>query len=181
MKSNYCFIRNYGQLKAGSFIYRVSVGTSDREQIKLALVREFCNQVGCYFKKWSTQVDASVQLAKSAWLKDKPTLATPFFHPSVTISELYDMIVDDSFDLFESNYKPSSFHFWRNLRNSPTYIQLMNKKTSITACQPHQRKNLSYGRLDFRQFMVMGSVVVGILYVALAMFTQFVLNMFGAL
>lgn len=181
MKSYYCFIRNYGCMCPGSFVYRVSVGTSDREQIKLALVREFCNQVGCYFKKWNTQVDASVQLAKSAWLKDKPALATPFFHPSVTISELYDMIMDDSFDLFESNYKPSSFHFWRNLRNSPTYIQLMNKKSSITACQPHQRKNLSYGRLDFRQFMVMGSVVVGILYVAIAMFTQFVLNMFGAL
>lgn len=181
MKSNYCFIRNYGHLKAGSFIYRVSVGTSDREQIKLALVREFCNQVGCYFKKWSAQVDASVQLAKAPWLKDKPALATPFFHPSVTISELYDMIIDDSFDLFESNYKPSSFHFWRNLRNSPTYIQLLNKKLSITACQPHHRKNLSYGMLDFRQFMVMGSVVVGILYVAVAMFTQFVLNLFGAL
>lgn len=69
----------------------------------------------------------------------------------------------------------------RNLRNSTTYIQLMNKKSSITACQPHQRKNLSYGRFDFRQFMVMGSVVVGILYVALAMFTQFVLYIFGAL
>ena len=181
MKSNYCFIRNYGQLKAGSFIYRVSVGTSDREQIKFALVREFCNQVGCYFKKWSSQVDTSLQLAKTPWLKDKPTLATPFFHPSVTISELYDMIIDDSFDLFESNYKPSSFHFWRNLRNSPTYIQLMNKKSSITACQPHQRKNLSYGRFDFRQFMVAGSVVCGILYVAVAMFTQMVLKLFGAL
>lgn len=181
MKSNYCFIRNYGQLQAGSFIYRVSVGSSDREQIKLALVREFSNQVGCYFKKWSPQVDVSVQMAKDSWLKDKPTLATPFFHPSVTISELYDMILHDSFDLFESNYKPSSFHFWRNLRNSPTFITQMNKKSSITSCQPHQRKNLSYGRLDFRQFMVIGSVLVGILYVAIAMFTQFCLNMFGAL
>lgn len=181
MKSYYCFIRNYGRMCPGSFVYRVAVGSSDREQIKLALVREFCNQVGCYFKKWSTQVDTSVQLAKAQWLNGKPTLATPFFHPSVTISELYDMILDDSFDLFESNYKPSSFHFWRNLRNSPSYIQLMNKKSSITACQPHQRKNLSYGKLDFRQFMVMGSVVCGILYVAIAMFTQFVLNMFGAL
>lgn len=181
MKSYYCFIRNYGRMCPGSFIYHVAVGSSDRDQIKLALVREFSNHVGCYFKKWDAQVDASVQMAQEPWLKGQPALATPFFHPSLTISELYAMILHDRFDIFESNYVPSSFHFWRNLRLSPTYITQMNKKSSNTRCQPHQRQNLSYGKFDYRQFMVMGSVVVGILYVALAMFTQFVLNMFGAL
>lgn len=148
MKSNYCFIRNFGAMRPGSFVYRVRVGTSQREQTRLALVQEFCKDNCIYFHKWSEQVDSALCQAKAPWRRSGNALASPFIHASLSIFQLYDMIIDDSFDTYERNHKESKFAIWLNHHTDPDYIILQNNLQCITKCPTLKRQNLSSNRLS---------------------------------
>ena len=62
----YYFFRDLSNASAESVIYSVKVGEYEKDQVKLALVQEFCKDCGYYFKPVSTTSDAAVkQLEKS--------------------------------------------------------------------------------------------------------------------
>lgn len=172
MKSKYCFIRNFDQMRPGSFVYHVWVGSSAREQAKLALVREYCNDVGIYFKKWNSLVDVALTHAASPFKRDGNAFARPFKSTSITVSNLYQMIIDDSFASFEANFSDTQFGIWLNFRNDPDYIVSQSKKHCNTTALPHRRKNLSSGVLTEgkRAALAMAGVILLILLDSL--FTQ---------
>lgn len=148
MKRKYCFLRNHGQMKPNDFIYRVYVGSSDREQAKLSLVREYCKDCGLYFHLWSSQVDSALDKAKAQYRDNRNVIASPFRTASVTISELYRMIIDDSFNSFEENLPMTKTEMWLMCRNNPDYISRENRKKSNTASANPQTYNLSVGSLS---------------------------------
>lgn len=143
MKSKYCFVRHFGKLSPGDFIYTVWVGTSTRDVVKLRLVQEYCKDTGIYFKRWDSQVDSALSLAEKPFRKSGNVTSSPFEKPSITIRQLYSMIIDDSFELFEASFVPSHFSLWLNLRNNLNFIGYQNRKKCNTSCHPYQRKNLS--------------------------------------
>ena len=181
MKSYYCFIRNFGHMKAGNFVYHVAVGTNQTDQTRLALVQEYCKDCGIYFKKWCTQVDEAIDHAAAQFKPVGLFRGSPFIHPHITIQELYSMILDDSFAAYERNYVPTRSELWCSFRNLPTFIQSLNLHHCDTPCQPHGRKYLSRRKLTFREFMVVGQLVAAIFYMALYVFTKFCLETFGAI
>lgn len=148
MKSKYCFIRNFGHMCPGSFVYHVKVGTSDREQIKFALVQNYCKDVGIYFKKWSCEVDNALRLAEKAWPSKWGLPISPFQHVSISIYELYQLIIDDGFDLYESkpHATPAQSFFYRQF--DPKGIISKLSGVSNTLCPPPHRKNLSRWEQD---------------------------------
>lgn len=143
MKSKYCFIRNFGRMLPGSFVYHVNVGTSEREQVKFALVQNYCQDVGIYFKKWSYDVDNSLRLAEKAWPSKWGLPISPFQHVSISINELYSLIIDDAFETFESkpHATPAQSFFYRQY--DPKGIISKLSGVSNTLCPPPLRKNLS--------------------------------------
>lgn len=143
MKSKYCFIRNFGLMKPGSFVYHVVVGTSDREQIKFALVREFCEDTGVYFRRWSDDVDKAIDFAASGWSSSWHLSYSPFRHIRVNIETLYQLIIDDSFEAFEAKAPATKAELWLFHNLDP--LQIISNATAVsnTSCQPLKRKNLS--------------------------------------
>lgn len=148
MKSNYCFIESYQKLKVGSFIYKVTVGISHRDQTKLALLSQYSRDCGCYLRLWSDEVLADIDAAEKRFLSQENDYSRPFRRELISIHQLYRMIVDGSLSLYEASRPTNHFQLWITFRNNPAYIKLQNKKQSNTACLASQRKNLSHGGLD---------------------------------
>lgn len=143
MKSKYVFIRNWPCINAGDFIYHVWVGSSRREQAKMLLVREFCKDCGLYFKLMAPQVDVDLEEIRNRFRKPTNVLANPFRSASVTISQLYQMIVEDSLGAFEENQVESPSSLWWNFHNDPNYIKSINQRKVLQHASPSERKNLS--------------------------------------
>lgn len=143
MKSKYVFIRNHAWLKPGDFIYHVWVGSSRREQAKYLLVREFCRDCGIYFKMNSLEVCSDIEQARNKFRKDGNYFADPFRSASLSISELYRMIIDDSFNAFEENQVETKSSLWWNFHCDPDYIQAVNRSNVLQNASPSERKNLS--------------------------------------
>lgn len=148
MKSYYCFIRETGLPRPDSFVYHVGVGTSERDQTKLALVQEYSKDCGLYFKKWSSQVDTSLEFAMCKFKPVRGRWSRPFLHARISIAQLYQMIVDDSFVEYEAKMKNNLWPVYR-----PT-IMMRNpaanhpNQISNTVCQASQSQNLSFGKLS---------------------------------
>lgn len=147
MKSYYCFIRESGLPRPDCFIYHVAVGTSDRDQAKLKLVQEYTKDCGLYFKLWSTQVDVSLDFATAKFPPVKGRWSRPFLHARVSISQLYRMIIDDTFIEYEASMKD---HLWPVYHPSTILREVdryQNNLSCITKCPTSPRKNLSLDRL----------------------------------
>lgn len=148
MKSYFCFIRETGLPRPDSFVYHVGVGSSDRDQVKLALVQEYAKDCGLYFKKWSSQVDTSLDFARSKFKPLKGRWSRPFLHARISIAQLYQMIIDDSFVEYEANVKNNLwpvYHPTIMMRNASS-----NQSTQVsnTVCQASKGQNLSLGKLS---------------------------------
>lgn len=143
MKSKYCFLRDVGHLVPGSFVYHIWVGSSLREFAKLKLVEEFCRDNGIYFEKWSDQVNSFLSEKAKRFQDNGNVFCSCFASASISISELYSMLIDDSFDAFEANQVATPFEVWMRCHNVPEYIARMNHTKVIQHASPSRSKNLS--------------------------------------
>lgn len=143
MKSKYCFLRDVGHLVPGSFVYVVWVGSSLREFAKRKLVEEFCRDNGIYFEKWDDQVNSFLDEKAQRFRDNGNVFCSCFAFVSVTISELYSMIIDDSFDAFEAKQVATPFEVWMRCHDVPEYVARMNHTKVIQHASPSRSKNLS--------------------------------------
>lgn len=181
MKSYYVFIRNYGHMCPGSFVYYVSVGTSEREQTKLALLTEYCRDCGFYLKLRDAQTLLALNMAKKPFCHGELTFKNPFVMASVSVSELYNMIIDDSLDLYEANYHSTPAAIQMNHYDDPRWVISYNRKKCNTACQPHKRKNLS-DRVQYdSRFVAVAISIILVVLCAHTLFKSVCINCFGAI
>ena len=162
MKSYFCFIREFGSLKPGSFVYHVAVGTSWREQAKLQLIKEFSADTFAYFRRWSPKVDSSLENAEKPYRQGRHKYSSPFRHVKVSVSQLYKMIIDDSFTSFEANYNSTPFEIWLSFHDHPDYLLHYHHNHVLQNALPHRRKNLSLGRLTDakRALLAVGGIIL---------------------
>ncbi len=168
-------------MRPGSFVYHVMVGTSEREQIKFALVREFCEDTGVYFRRWSDDVDKALAFAANGWTSPFSLSIDPFRHVSVNIETLYQLIIDDSFAKFESKAPATKTELWLQFQKDPQGILRKSAAVSNTPCPALKRKNLSFDRLtDGGKFLV-GSMLVLIIFVLHAYVGHVLTTLCGAI
>lgn len=177
MKSKFCFIRNPQWPQAGDFIYQVWVGSSLREFAKLKLVEEYCKDVGFYFEKWCPDVDAKIDDAKRRFRVKSNPIAHPFNIASVTISQLFEMIIDDSLVKFESEHATTEATRWQMLHHTISYYQSQTKSPCNTTCSPCSRKYLSLRERSERLNAAISVLaIVALLY--LDAFISYIFNWF---
>lgn len=169
MKSYFVFVRDLGRFKPDSVVYSVSVGESEREQIKLALIKEYCKNCGLYFRQRSDRTDKTIDnLAKSLFKGS----AFPRLHIrsiQVSISQLYHLIIDDSFDSLEKRYSaPKGLFRLITLIDPKPIFSPKFRITKQSAC-PSSRKYLkSEGRQDIYTAII-GFGLILITYVVASM------------
>ena len=143
MKSKYCFLRTNGLLNPGDVVYQVWVGSFLREFTKLTLVQEYCKDCGLYLEKWSPQVDSYLDEMKSRYSGGASVISSPFVSASISISKLYAMIIDDSFESFEQDLLMSQSEKWCRFHPTIRYIGTINRSNVIRNAYPPERNNLS--------------------------------------
>jgi len=155
MKSYFVFVRNMSRFDRESVVYDVTVGTSERDQIKLALVQEYVKDCGIFFKRRDLTTSTTIaNLAKSLFQGS----ALPSLHlrrAKVSIAQLYDLLIEDGFDAYESHLKQprGTFRLLSTLdyKTISPSLPCNTKRTAI----PSSRKNLKYeGRYDALQACV---------------------------
>lgn len=143
MKSKYCFLRTSGHLKPGDVIYQVWVGSFLREFTKLTLVQEYCKDCGLYLEKWSPLVDSHLDEMKSRYSGGASVISSPFVTASISISKLYAMIIDDSFESFEYDLLMSQSEKWCRFHSTIRYHKDYHGSIVLRNAYPPRRKNLS--------------------------------------
>lgn len=144
MKHKYCLVRTEGNLSPHDFVYVVWVGSSLRESTLLALVEEFCKDVGWYFKRWSATVDSALENRSKMFKSVTAVAARPYQTIAIDIEQCYQTIIDDAWFNLEANHTESQFGLWLRFRNTIAYHSAMNRRKCITKCPPSRRKNLSH-------------------------------------
>lgn len=161
MKSKYCFIQTKGRLGPETFIYVVWAGSSLRESAKLALVEEYCKDQGFYFKRWGAVVDSALDKVRESVGTGANGGRFAFKMIPVSIHELYNLIIDDSFGAIEKNYCESQAGVRFMFGNTIRYHEAMNHQNVIQRANPLRRKNLSSEKMtDGKRFV---ACMVGIL------------------
>lgn len=143
MKCKYCLIKTDDELRPGSFVYVVWVGSSLRESSLLALVESFCNDVGWFFQKWSPDVDSELLRRTKTTRVDGTRSASPYSMIQLTINQCYDAILCDAWSAIERNYVMSPQEKFLRFRHDPAYLMAYHNKQRNTPRQPSRRKYLS--------------------------------------
>lgn len=177
MKSKYCFLRSSGLSSPDDFVYVVWVGSSLRELAIKSLVEEYAKDQGLYFKRWSPQVDSDIDKASSRYLTDANGLGFAFRRISVSIQELSNLIVDDSFDAMEKAYTMTESEKWCRFRNSIEYVSAINHSIVIQHASPSLRKYLSLAKKSQRVRVVACFIGIVIIF-ALDAFVSHIGNSF---
>lgn len=163
MKSKYCFIQPQGLNSPDAFYYVVWVGSSLRELAIKSLVEEYAKDTGCYFKRWSDAVDSHIEKANERFQTDGEAIGHVFRSIEITIKQLSNLIVDDSFGALEKAYVMSQSEKWARFHHRLDYIQSINNSRVSQHASPSLRKYLSLGMKSQRVKAV--ACFVGILLV----------------
>lgn len=163
MKSKYCFIQPQGLNSPEAFIYVVWVGSSLRELAIKSLVEEYAKDTGCYFRAWTCLVDSHIEESNARFRGNGNALGFVFRSIEVTIKQLSNLIVDDSFGALEKAWVMSKSEKWARFHNTIEYIQEQNKTLVSQHVSPSLRKYLSLAKKSQRVQAVAGFIGILIL------------------
>lgn len=142
MKKNYLFARNLGRFSREDVLYIVSVGSSQREQVKFDLVQEYCKDCGIYFQPVSDRTDTVIRNLASSLFSGCLWPSLMVRKATVSITQLYDMIIDDSFIAFEMSHHPQRHFFHLMHHIDPHFLHHFPISKSNTLLPTQRRKNL---------------------------------------
>ena len=144
MKRYYYFVRNLNGFGSDDVVYKVAVGSSMREYAKMVLVSEFARDCGFYFQPVSDVSDWAINSLANSLFKGTSFALMYLRRANISISDLYQMIVDDSFVTFEKNLTEPTTKLRLLSLLSPSFLFLNQPIKCITSCQPSRSKYLSH-------------------------------------
>lgn len=168
-------IRESGDLVPGSFVYVVWVGSSLREQTKFTLVKEFCKDVGWFFKPWSDKVDSEIIQRSAAHRIDGNPIAKPYSFINLSIKDCFQHIIDDDWITLEDSQVMSESERRLRFQYDPRKLQASTNQKRVTSRQPITRQYLSYWEQQQPRNAVLG--VAGVLLMIII--DAIVSNLFG--
>ena len=146
MKRYYYFVRNLNGFGSDDVVYKVAVGSSLREHAKMVLVSEFAKDCGMYFQQVSDVSDRAISSLANSLFKGTSFALMYLRRANISISDLYQMIVDDSFVTFEQNLTEPATKFQLLSLLSPSFFFINQPSKCITSCQPSRSKYLSHAK-----------------------------------
>lgn len=168
MVNYWYFVRDIGSASTDSVIYQVKVGRSEREQIKFDLVRQYCRDCGLYFRKVSDTSDRAIRNLEKRLFPGTRFLISPLRRATVSISELYSLIIHDSFASYEDNLCENKATFIIKNLISPSFYAKNHQKKIIPSLPTHPRKYLKWRHEDDYYSFLIGSAMVVISFLVAA-------------
>lgn len=144
MKRYYYFVRSLNGFCPDDVVYKVAVGTSMREHAKMVLVSEFARDCGMYFQPVSDTSDRAINSLANSLFTGTSFALMYLRRANISISDLYRMIVNDSFLAFEKNLAEPAAKFRLLSLLSPSFFSINQTSKCNTTCQPSRSKYLSH-------------------------------------
>lgn len=134
------FFRDLNRPTVESVVYYVKVGTSNRQQTKFTLVKEFCRDCALYFEPISNTSDHSIRQLENSLFSGSNLFARKLRRVTISIDELYDFIYHDSFDSFEKSLAEKKGYSYFRAMVDPTFFlsKKKSKNTFPTASPPRK-------------------------------------------
>jgi hypothetical protein len=164
------FFREMNRPTVESVVYYIKVGESSRQQTKFALVREFCKDCGLYFEPISQVSDEAIRQLENSLFSGSNWFARKLRRATISIDELYELIIDDSFVSFEKCLaEKKSYSYFRSMVD-PSFFFAQNKLKEIKIPASPVRKYLKYGKGTSVNSFLINSVAVLIVWIITAYF-----------
>lgn len=165
MKHYFYFVRDFYKCSPQSVVYTVSVGDGKRDQVKHELVRQYASDCGFYYKKVDCVSDIAIDNLANRLFSGCLWPRLRLRRAKIGISDLYSMIIDDTFDTFESHLSSTKAHF-HILNALDISFRLQNNKINSNTLLPSvRRKNLKSSERDSRGQAIIGFCLILVLYV----------------
>ena len=169
MVNLYCFIAECGAPSPQSRVFKVRVGSNQRDQIKCSLLENYAKDLGYYFHRWDERTDKMLILRFGRHLQGSEKVGLRYETVLTSIAELYQHVIDGT--LNQLTNKPNYF---RNLFRSQTILDpILSSCQTIRKCNTLAstsiRKNLS---------PIAGRQLIDTIYCGFAVFVLFILGCF---
>ena len=163
MKRFYWFVRNLNGFGPDDVVYKVAVGSSMRDNAKLALVQEYVKDCGMYLKVVDDTSDKTISILANSLFGGSSFSTLYLRRANVSITQLYDLIVDDSFVRFEAAVSFSKTHALLLSLISPSSHWYQTQSNCNTLCQPYRRKYLSHaGSTEIQGVLVKAGFILAL-------------------
>lgn len=164
MVSYYCFIPTKGLLSPESKVFKVSVGTSDRELMKLRLMQLYCKDCGFFFRLWSSEVDMILDTMIDPRLYDAFSVRLGYKVVFVSISKLYAAVIDGCVDALDDKPQVAKNFFLLCSKLSPRFYFNNSISSKMKKVPTFPRKNLSDSERNDRLQAIIGFALLFLLY-----------------
>lgn len=143
MKTNYCFIPIVGQLTAESKIFRVSVGISQRDQIKRQLIDCYSCDCGLFWRVWDDTTEFEIKCRMNQSPDSKFLVGRGLIVINVSVSQMYDAIINNSLDSLSNPPRVNLNYFRLNATLSPRFFFINQGRKKVLPRAYSTSKNLS--------------------------------------
>lgn len=164
------FFRELNRPSAESVVYYIKVGESSRQQTKFALVREFCRDCCLYFEPISRISDDAIRQLENSLFPGSNWFARKLRRVTISIDELYELIIDDSFVSFEKSVAQGKGYCYFRSMVDPSFFFAQNKLKKIKTPASPSRKYLKCGKGASVNSFLINSVAVLIVWLITAYF-----------
>lgn len=160
MKRIFVFIRKMSDFSPSDFVYKVKVGSSQREQVKVTAIEEYCKDCGLYFHPQSDLTDLAIESLRRSVFPNTPFWRSSLRMVLISVDQLYRLIIDDDFDLFESSVIVSSSFFFQKRNIDPIFYfeEKRQSRKAVTAIR--KRKYLKSKVADDFDSFAAGTIIV---------------------
>lgn len=160
----YCFIEDPRNLRAGSRVFKVKVGDSQRDQVRRVLMDCYATDTNAFFRLWDA--DSDYWLAQNQSIK-AADLAAPNFGLNVVqtdIRTLYRNIVSGTLDSIKNPTYVTRNAFRMMSILSPSFFLKNLSARRATHVPPVARKNLSVRPCREDTIAAIGFALMALLY-----------------
>lgn len=164
------FFRELNRPSAESVVYYIKVGESSKQQTKHALVREFCKDCGLYFEPICRVSDNAIRQLENSLFPGSNWFARKLRRLTISIDELYELIVDDSFVSFEKSLAENKGYSYFRSMVDPSFFFAQNKLKKINTPASPVRKYLKCGKGASVNSFLINSVAILIVWLITAYF-----------
>lgn len=167
MKRYFYFVPNLHNFGREDVVFVVSVGISQREQTKLALLNEYAKDCGMYLKPRSVTSDLAIDHLKKTLFPNWRFLHSPLKMAYLPISDLYRLIIDGDLNLFTKSIKEPSGSFFFRQMSDPYFLFKQNQGRQAKHTATALRKYLkSYERDEFLRAVINFGLILAVFLLA---------------
>ena len=160
----YCFIEDPCNLQAGSRVFKVKVGYSQKDQIKRCLVDCYSSDTNAFFRLWDDDTDYFLSHQTHTAPRDHACMNSGLVVIVTDIRTLYRNILDGTLDSISNPPQVARNVFRMMSILSPSFFIKNLSARRATSVPPVARKNLSVRPCREDTIAAIGFALMALLY-----------------